>query len=151
MDEGQKDGDLYKEIKHLVSLQAETLKTLGKVSARLAPIVIALLEHAAVGGARVIDPVKANDPSIPCTCFVHEEEDYCWKKGYLGLISPKHNPEQMATCQIKNPASGEAQERFVKFKTAISEAHERWEEKKGGLPEWWEEVGKSLESHGLEI
>lgn len=109
------------------------------------------LEHESTGSARLIDPVKAKDPNIPCKCFTFENEEFCWKPGYLGLISSKKNPEQIANCKIKLPAGKGVAERFKEIKGAISEAHEEWQKKGGGVKEWWEQVGKSLEAHKIKL
>jgi len=114
-------------------------------------LTIHILEHEATGAARLINPVKAKDPNVPCKCFGFEDETYCWKPGYLGLISSKRNPEQMTDCRIKLPSGAGVAERFKKVKGVISEAQKRWEKKGGTLPEWWEEVAKSLEDHKIEL
>jgi hypothetical protein len=110
-----------------------------------------IAEHEAMGGARIIDPVKAKDTNIACKCFSFEGEDYCWKPGYLGLISSKKNPEQMATCAIRVPAGAGAAERFSKLKKAIGQAHKEWEEEKGDLKKWWQKTAENLEKAGLSI
>lgn len=113
-------------------------------------MVVNILEHEASGSAKVIDPVRASDPNIPCHCFEYEDEKYCWKPGYLGLLSGKKNPEQIATCKITLPAGGGAAQRFTQLKSAISEAHKNWEEENGGgLGSWWDEVAKSLAKHNV--
>ena len=110
-----------------------------------------IAEHEATGSARLIDPTRARDPNIPCRCFSFEGEEYCWKPGYLGLISSKKNPEQMATCAIKVPAGAGAAERFSKLKKAIGQAHKEWEEEKGDLKKWWQKTAENLEKAGLSI
>jgi hypothetical protein len=110
-----------------------------------------IAEHEATGSARVIDKAKAENPDIPCKCFGFEQEQYCWKPGYLGLISSKKNPEQMATCVVRVPASPGAQKRFAELKGALSEAHEEFEKEGGGLPAWWAKTGEALERHKIEL
>lgn len=113
-------------------------------------VIIHIMEHQAVGGGRVIDAERAR--ATPCKCFEHESETYAWSPGVLGLISSKKNPEQMTEfCSVCLPAQPGVQERFAEMKEAIGEAHKRWEEKGGGLPSWWEEVGKSLAKRGIEL
>jgi len=110
-----------------------------------------IAEHEAVGSARVIDTAKAQNPDIPCKCFAFEEGQYCWKPGYLGLISSKKNPEQMATCVVTVPASPGAQKRFAELKGAMSEAHQEYEKEGGGLPGWWEKTGQKLAEKGIAL
>lgn len=109
------------------------------------------LEHNATGSARLVDPQTAEDPDIPCRCFEFEDEIYCWKKGYLGLISEEKNPEQMSHCKIRIPAGAGTAERFGKMKGAIEEAHQEWEKEDTGLTGWWSKVGQKLEEKGVTL
>lgn len=114
-------------------------------------LLLHVIEHEATGGGRVIDPEKAK--STPCKCFTHDSETYAWSPGVLGLISSKKNPEQYAEfCALGCIPAGEgAKKRFEQIKQAIDEAHEEWHKKGGGLPEWWESVGESLEKHRVDL
>jgi len=122
-------------------------------NALLRELLIDILEHEATGHGRVIDRARAR--ATPCTCFTMEEDGFeaCWSPGILGLMTTKKNPEQIREfCAVGKMPGGEgAKERFLKFRGAVKEAHERWEKRNGGLPEWWEEVGRSLEEHKIEL
>ncbi len=112
-----------------------------------------IAEHEAVGHGLVIDPARAR--ATPCTCFTVEEDGFesCWSPGVLGLITSKKNPEQIAEFCAKGKVYGGAgaKERFLKVRDAIKKAHEQWEKKGGGLPGWWQEVGKSMKEHSIEL
>lgn len=110
-----------------------------------------IAEHEVLGGARMVDKSKAEDPAVACRCFGSGEEEYCWKPGYLGLISSKKNPQQMAHCVIKVPAGAGTAKRFAELRGAISQAHREWEKTGGGLKEWWEAVGRQLEEKGVSV
>lgn len=110
-----------------------------------------IMEHEVMGGARVINEAKAKNLDIPCKCFKFEGEEFCWKPGYLGLISSKKNPEQLANCRIKVPASPGAQERFIKIKGAVVKATKEHETKGGGLPAYWTMVGEHLSQAGVTL
>lgn len=116
-------------------------------------ILVHILEHEATGHGLVIDAARAR--ATPCTCFTVEEDGFeaCWSPGVLGLMTTKKNPEQIREfCALgKFPGGAGAKERFLKVKGAIKKAHERWEKGKGGLEEWWKEVGKSLEEKEIEL
>lgn len=116
-------------------------------------VITHILEHEATGAGRVIDAAKAK--ATLCKCFTVEEDGFeaCWSPGILGLMTSQRNPEQIAEfCAMGKELAGEgAKARFKKFRTAVKEAHKRWEEKGGGLPEWWEEIGRSLEEHKVEF
>jgi len=114
-------------------------------------LLINILEHEATGQGRIIDPAKAR--ATPCTCFTYDTTQYAWSPGVLGLISEKRNPRQFREfCTLGCIPGGEGvQKRFEQIKGAISEAHERWQKKGGGLPAWWEEVAQSLEEHKIEL
>ena len=110
-----------------------------------------IAEHEAIGAGRVLEPAVAR--ATPCKGFKFNEETYAWSPGVLGLISSKKNPEQLKEfCALGiEPAGAGAQERFAKLKGAISEAHQEWEKEGGGLPSWWEQVGKTLAAKGIEL
>lgn len=110
-----------------------------------------IAEHEVMGGARVIDKAKAEDPNIPGKCFTYNGDEFCWKPGYLGLISSKTNPEQMATVKIKIPAGAGLRERFKRIKGAIGEAHQQWEKEGEGIKGWWEQVGEKFAEKGVEL
>lgn len=120
-------------------------------NALLRELLTDILEHEATGQGRVIDPAKAR--ATPCTCFTYDTTHYAWSPGVLGLISEKRNPEQFREfCALGCIPGGEGvQKRFEQIKGAITEAHKRWEKRDAGLPEWWEEVAKSLEAHHVEL
>lgn len=110
-----------------------------------------IAEHEAMGGGRVINAELAR--ATPCKGFTFESETYAWSPGVLGLMSSKKNPEQVREFCAKGmeEAGAGTQKRFGKLKSAIGEAHKRFEEKGEGLKGWWTEVGKSLEKHGVEL
>jgi hypothetical protein len=110
-----------------------------------------IMEHEIMGGARVIDRYKAENPDIPCKCFEFEDETYCWKPGLLGLISSKKNPEQLSSCKIRIPASPGARERFKKIKGAVGEASEEHRKQGGGLEDWMTKVGEKMAEKGVEL
>jgi len=110
-----------------------------------------IAEHEVMGGARVIDKAKAENPSIPGKCFSYDGDEFCWKPGYLGLISSKKNPEQLATVKIKIPAGTGVVERFKAIKGAIGEAHQEWEKSGTGLRGWWQRVGEEMEKQGVAL
>jgi hypothetical protein len=110
-----------------------------------------IMEHEIMGGARVINETTAKNTAIPCKCFSFEGEEFCWKPGYLGLISSKKNPEQLATCAIKVPASAGAQQRFAKVRGAMQEAAKEHEKKGGGLQGWMQTVSEKLSEKGVEL
>lgn len=124
-----------------------------KKAEELKSLVINCMEHEILGSGRVIDPARAR--ATPCTCFTVEEDGFeaCWSPGILGLMTTQKNPEQIREfCKMGKIPGGEgARERFLKVRGAISEAHERWERKGGGLPGWWEEVARSLKEHKIEL
>ncbi|GAH35808.1 unnamed protein product [marine sediment metagenome] len=124
-----------------------------KKAEELKSLVINCMEHEILGSGRVIDSVKAR--ATPCTCFTVEGDGFeaCWSPGVLGLMTSQKNPEQIREfCKMGKLPGGEgAGERFLKVRGAISEAHERWEKKGGGLPGWWEEVARSLEERKIEL
>jgi len=114
-------------------------------------LLLHIMEHEVTGSGRVIDAEKAR--STPCKCFTYDSETYAWSSGVLGLISSKKNPEQYAEfCALGCIPAGEGvRKRFEQIKQAVGEAHEEWQKTGGGLPEWWESVGESLEKHGVEL
>ncbi|GAI00782.1 unnamed protein product, partial [marine sediment metagenome] len=108
-------------------------------------------EHQAVGHGIVVDRALAE--RTPCKCFSYDTDEYAWSPGVVGLISSRKTPEDFEKfCAMgKEPASPGAAERFTKLRGAISEAHEEWKKKGGGLTGWWEEVGKTLAAKGIEL
>lgn len=130
---------------------AERLASKIKAPITNGEMVLYVMEHEATGSARVTDPVTFADLEVPCRCFEYKGEEYCWKKGAIGLISPKRNPEQIAKCKIRVPAGEGVARRFARVKSAIGEAHKEWQEEKGGLKEWWEKTGEHLEKAGISI
>ena len=142
-----------------MALTAEEIQEIGKKTADevverlqgVPDLALHIAEHEARGSALLVNPAKAQDPDIPCKCFDFEEEQYCWKPGFLGLISSKKNPEQIVLCQIRTPANPGAQKRFAELKGAIGEAHKEYEVSGGGLPAWWEKTGQKLAERGVEI
>jgi len=134
-----------KEIGHIV---AETV--LGRFYG-IPEVTFHIIEHEVAGHALMVDPVKAKDPTVPGKCFSYDKEEYCWKPGYLGLISSRKNPEQHATVVVKEPAGAGVAERFRKVKGAVTEAHKEWEKVGGGLRGWWQQVGEKLTEAGIEL
>jgi len=130
---------------------AEKIAT--KVKEKLAEpnLTIHILEHEATGHGLVINPAKARATS--CKCFEYEGEEYCWSEGVLGLMSSKKNPEQIAEycAKGKEPAGAGVARRFEEIKRVASEAHSQWQEKGGGLPGWWQEIGKKASEAGVEL
>jgi hypothetical protein len=110
-----------------------------------------IAEYEATGHGIVVDRDLAE--RTPCKCFTYNTDEYAWSPGVVGLISKRKTPADFeAFCKAgKEPASPGAAERFKKLKGAISEAHEEWEKKGGGLPEWWAAVGKTLAEKGIAL
>lgn len=108
-------------------------------------------EHVTTGHGIVTDRALAE--RTPCKCFSYDTDEYAWSPGVVGLISKRKTPADFeAFCKAgKEPASPGAAERFTKLRGAISEAHEEWEKKGEGLPGWWETVGKTLATKGIEL
>ncbi len=114
-------------------------------------LLLDILEHEVLGSGRVLNPARA--AATPCKCVKYDTGEFCWSPGVLGLISSEKNPEQISQfCAIgKQYSEDGVTRRFGEVKGAIEEAHSEWEKKGGGLPEWWSEVAKSLEKHGIEL
>lgn len=110
-----------------------------------------IAEHEVTGHAIEVNPAKARDLNVPAKCFPYGGEEYCWKPGYVGLISSKKNPEQYATIKVKEAAAPGAQERFARLKSAVGKAHAKWGKEGGGLEGWWKAVGETLAEKGLEL
>lgn len=108
-------------------------------------------EHVATGHGIVVDRALAE--RTPCKCFTYDTDEYAWSPGVVGLISKRKTPADFeAFCKAgKEPASPGAAERFTKLREAIGEAQEEWEREGEGLPGWWEQVGKTLATKGVEL
>ena len=130
---------------------AESLASKIKTDVTNSEMVLHSMEHEATGSARVVNPVTFADLEVPCRCFEYEGEEYCWKKGAIGLISPQRNPEQIAKCKIRVPAEEGVARRFHQVKEAIGTAHKEWEEEGGDLKKWWTKTGEHLEKAGVSI
>lgn len=114
-------------------------------------LTVHIFEHEAIGHGLVLDPAKARATGYKT--FEYEGEKYAWSPGVLGLMSSKKNPEQLAEFCAKGeePAGAGAAKRFAEIKGVASEAHKQWEEKGGGLPGWWEEIGKKASEAGVTL
>lgn len=114
-------------------------------------ILLDILEHKVLGSGRVINAARA--AATPCKCVKYDTDEFCWSAGILGLMSSKKNPEQIRQfCAVgKEYAPDGLTKRFEKVKGAIEEAHKEWEKRGEGLAEWWQEVAKTLEKHGIEL
>jgi len=108
-------------------------------------------EHEATGHGIVVDRALAE--RTPCKCFSYDTDEFAWSPGVVGLISSRKTPEDFEKfCAMgKEPASPGAAKRFRKLKGAIGEAQEQYEREGGGLPGWWEQVGKTLAAKGIEL
>ena len=126
-------------------------QVVGRVKGEIPELALQVMEHEARGSGRVLYAERAR--ATPCKCFEFEGETYCWSPGVLGLISSKKNPEQLAEfCVLgREPAGAGTRQRFEKLRGAVSEAHEEWEQKGGGLAGWWESVGAKLAEKGVEL
>jgi len=130
---------------------AESLASKIKTHVTNSEIVLHSMEHEATGSARITNPAMFENLGVPCHCFRYEDEEYCFKKGAIGLISPKRNPEQIAKCKIRVPAEEGVARRFHRVKEAIGTAHKEWEEEGGDLKKWWEKTGEHLEKAGISV
>lgn len=137
------------EIKEIAKRSAD--EVVARLRGDIPELAMHIAEHEVVGSGRVIDAAKAR--TTGCKCFEYEGQSYAWSPGVLGLISSRKNPEQFREfCALGCEPAGEgARERFAKLSTAIREAHQEWERKGGGLPEWWQTVGQKLAERGIEL
>lgn len=137
------------EIRRIATRTAD--EVMARVRGTIPELAMHTAEHEVRRSGLVLDEARAR--ATPCKCFEFEGETYCWSPGVLGLISSKKNPEQLSEfCVLgREPAGEGAKERFTQIGGAIREAHEEWQRKGEGLPEWWEAVGKRLAEKGIEL
>lgn len=114
-------------------------------------LLLDILEEQALGGGRVINAARA--AATPCKCYKIDTDEMCFSPGIIGSISSKKNPEQIREyCAVgKEYLLDGMQRRINEFRKAVSEAHERWKGRNGTLPEWWEEISRSMKEHKIEL
>ena len=138
-----------RDIERIADKLAEHMK---QEAVRNKELLLDILEHTVTGGGRIVDPARAR--ATPCTCFTYGDgKEACWSPGVLGLMTSEKNPEQIAEfCGAGKRYDGSGvRARFEKVKTAVEDAHQKWEKSGGGLREWWDLMAKSLEQHKVSL